>query len=443
MEFGKHVGKGLWAFADKALPALYFIGYVFLVVRTLPEVEFGNFVMIQDLFLIISGFANALALQPVLKYTAEESTDNGAVMTAGLVLNFGFIFICSVLVLILRNPLGQLLNSTHLPSLIPFVPALLIAAFFRNFTLILLQSRFKVKELFFTDMVYFAGTPVIIFVVSLYHRFESAMDLILINLGTLATSSIVGLILSRHLLRLSRCPHLDQIRKLWDYGKYSFGGMVSYMMYSKAESFILAAFTGPVQVAIYNSVKIFIRVFDVAAQVIQMFILPAVSRFSSQGNQKELKAVVEKSITFSTVAMLPIFIIFMFFASTLVSILYRGRYIDAIPLLQIFSVLGLIVPITSVAVNTVMGLGHARKAFFLSLQGLAVTVIVYIIAIPFLGTFGAAVGYVTIGFLLAWLITNQLRKVVPLSLRDTIGHIRDISVFFRVKIKEFSKGIKK
>ena len=39
MEFGKHIGKGVWAFADKALPAIYGIGFIFLVVRELPENE--------------------------------------------------------------------------------------------------------------------------------------------------------------------------------------------------------------------------------------------------------------------------------------------------------------------------------------------------------------------------------------------------------------------
>ena len=39
MEFGKHIGKGLWAFADKALPAVYALGFIFLVVRVLPEKE--------------------------------------------------------------------------------------------------------------------------------------------------------------------------------------------------------------------------------------------------------------------------------------------------------------------------------------------------------------------------------------------------------------------
>ena len=61
MEFGKHIGKGLWGIADKALPVVYGISYIVLVIRVLPEEEFGNFVLIQEVFLIITGFAMAFS----------------------------------------------------------------------------------------------------------------------------------------------------------------------------------------------------------------------------------------------------------------------------------------------------------------------------------------------------------------------------------------------
>ena len=50
MEFGRHIGKGIWAFADKSLPALYGVGFIFLVVRVLPEEEYGAFAIIQSIY---------------------------------------------------------------------------------------------------------------------------------------------------------------------------------------------------------------------------------------------------------------------------------------------------------------------------------------------------------------------------------------------------------
>ena len=86
MQFGKHIGKGIWAFDDKALPAIYALGFIFLVVRTLPEQEYGSFAIIQSIFLIVSSLGYALALQPLTKFAAETD-DNGAYIVASLVVD--------------------------------------------------------------------------------------------------------------------------------------------------------------------------------------------------------------------------------------------------------------------------------------------------------------------------------------------------------------------
>ena len=84
MEFGKHITKSLWGLADKALPVAYGLAYVYLVIRVLPEEEFGNFVLLQEIFLIISGLATALALQPMLKFASEAGSDSSPIVIVGI-----------------------------------------------------------------------------------------------------------------------------------------------------------------------------------------------------------------------------------------------------------------------------------------------------------------------------------------------------------------------
>ena len=72
MEFRKHLRTGIWGLAGKALPVVYGLGFVLLVIRVLPEEEFGNYVLLQEIFLILTGLATAIALQPLLKFASEE-----------------------------------------------------------------------------------------------------------------------------------------------------------------------------------------------------------------------------------------------------------------------------------------------------------------------------------------------------------------------------------
>lgn len=434
MELGKHLGKGVWGLADKALPVVYGVAFVVLVIRVLPEEEFGNFVLIQEIFLIISGFAQGFALQPLLKFAAEENSESHGIVSAGFMLNAAFTLLCALALVTMRQPLGALLNSPMLSPLLLYVPAMLAASLMRNFTMVVLQTKFKIKEIFWTDAAHFLGAPILVYIMSKMHQFDTALDLIMINIISLSVSSVVGALLSWNMLSLRFNVNKGEVRKLWDYGKYSLGGIVSFLVATKSDSFILSAFTGPVQVAIYNSVKVFIRIYDMVTQVVQMFIFPAVSRLSSRGESNSLKVLLEKSILFSTIGMLPVFVLFAAVASPLVDIVYQGRYGEAIPMLQLFALLSFLVPITAVATSTLLGLGHARLGFVLSVQSFVASVALYLVCIPLLGVLGATIGYILSALILAWLATHQMNRFVPLRPRDILGRTNDIKQFLKHRL---------
>ena len=434
MELGKHLGKGIWGLADKGLPVLYGVAFVVLVIRVLPEEEFGNFVLVQEIFLIISGLAQGFALQPLLKFAAEESTDNRGIVNAGFMLNGAFTLLCAVLIVVVRNPLSALLNSSELAPLLLYVPGMLVASVMRNFTLVLLQTRFRIKEIFWIDAVHFLGAPLLVYGLSKLHAFDTALDLIVINIVSLSASSLLGAWLSRSMLTLQLRTNASDVRRLWDYGKYSLGGIVSFLFSTKSDSFILSAFTGPIQVAIYNSVKVFIRAYDMVTQVLQMFVFPAVSRLSSRGEFAPLKVMIEKATLFSTMGMLPVFIMFVGLSSPLVHIVYEGRYVEAIPMLQWFAILSFVVPITAIGTSVLLGLGRAKLAFMISVESFVASVVLYLACIPFLGAFGATLGYILSSLVLAWLTTYQMNKFVPMTSREVFGRTHDIVQFLKSRL---------
>ena len=436
MEFGKHIGKGIWGIADKSLPVIYGLAYVLLVIRVLPEEEFGNFVLVQEVFLIVSALATAFALQPLLKFAAEEGVDLPHATGAAMLLNVGVVVLASVLIVAGREFLAAVLNSPGLGPLLLYVPGLLVASYLRNFTLILLQSRFKVREVFIVDAFHFLAAPLLIWVVSRMHRFSDAAVLLQINLVSLFLSSLVGVALSRGMLRMTLRPKREELERMWHYGRYALGGMASSTLYAKADIFLLSSFGGPVEVALYNSVKVFTRLYEMVTQVIAMFVLPGVSLFSSKGDNRSLIALVEKSIAFLTVAMIPLFILFLLLPAPLIQTVYSGRYLDGIPLMRVFALLAFLVPIGGVATNALMGLGEAKLGFRLSLHLLIASLVAYLALIPLLGPTGAAIAYVLVTLYLAVLSTIYLRPFVPVTLG---GLIRRKSDFWNFVLKQVER----
>jgi len=337
------------------------------------------------------------------------------------------------LTVLFRYSIADLLNSPALSSLLLYMPLLMAASFVRNFVLILLQSKLYMRSLFWTDAVHFLGFPILVWVLSKFGRFDTAEDLVHISLATFTFSSILGWWLSRSLISVTLRPSREEFLKVWDYGKFSLGGIVSYLFYSKADSFILSAFTGPVQVAVYTSVKIFIRIYEMVTQVVQMFVLPITSRLSSRGEFDRLKAVVEKGIAFTTIGLVPVSILFVAFAPILLDVLYQGRYAEAAPMLQVFSLLTLFVPVHAVATNTLMGLGHAKEGFMIGVQVLLASILIYMVLTPLLGAFGTALGYVGTSAILALLTLYHMNKYVPVSAVGIARRVNDIKEFIKSK----------
>jgi lipopolysaccharide exporter len=437
MEFGKHLGKGIWGLADKGLPVVYGLAYVVLVIRVLPAEEFGNFVLIQEIFLVISGLASAFALQPLLKFASEGGDDPKKVVSAALLLNVAFIAIAALLSVAGRDLTGAVLNSPSLAPLMLYLPAMLAASLVRNFTLTLLQARYLFREVFWVDAMHFLGAPLGIWVVSHMHLFNSALALILINVVTLSASSVVGLFLARSLFRVTLRPLREEIRKVWDYGKFSLGGIFSYLVYSRADTFILAMFTGPVPVAAYNSVKVFTRVYEMVSQVVQMFILPATSRLSVLGENRTLKVMVEKAMLFFTVGMIPVFLLFLAAPPLLIGILYEGKYMEAIPTLQVFSLLALIAPLLAIGTNVLMGLGEARVSFVLGAQMLGISLLLYLVLIPWLGGTGAALGYVLSSYITAWLTIVKMNRFIPVTAAEVLRRHTVMVTFLKNRLVRF------
>jgi O-antigen/teichoic acid export membrane protein len=162
-----------------------------------------------------------------------------------------------------------------------------------------------------------------------------------------------------------------------------------------------------------------------------MFILPATSRLSILGERRSLKVMVEKAILFFTVAMLPVFILFLAAPPLLIGVLYQGKYMEAIPMLQVFSLLALVTPLLFIGTNVLMGLGEARVSFVLGAQMLGISLVLYLVLIPWLGGTGAALGYVLSSYITAWLTVMKMNRFVPVTASEVLRRRIDMISFVK------------
>jgi O-antigen/teichoic acid export membrane protein len=325
LEFGKHITKGIWAFADKALPAVYGVAYIFLVIRVLPEKEYGAFVIVQTLFAFISALGFALAFQPFTKFAAETEK-YGPYAVASIILSGGFYLLVSVALLLFQSVLVPIFDPTgtaNISSLLMYVPLLLVASLYRSYAISLLQTTYQVQKIFWIDASYFFDTIVLIVLARQFNNLNTAEELVQMNLLGISLSTLLSVALTFNSLKRNLRFDKEAFWKMVNFGKYSFGGNAVYTVFSQLDVFFVSSSAGVVGVAIYNVAKIFNRLTDMLAQVLQMFLVPFSSKTYAKGELDNLQVTAEKAICFSTLLFLPVFVVLFFFPEWVLQLLYH------------------------------------------------------------------------------------------------------------------------
>lgn len=437
MEFGKHLGKGAWAFADKSLPALYGIGLIFLVYRLLPPIEVAKFGIFQMLFTIGTALMNAIALQSMVKF-ASETDENGHYLFAGLGMSaIGYVLL-SIIVIALRHFIIPIIDSTgeakNLDTLFFYLPGIFVSTWFRNFVIYYLQSRYEIRKIFWIDAVYYFGVLILIMSAKAAHHYSTAEDLIRLSILALSCSSFISLLF----YHFARPPRFDiaqtAFSKLWHFGKFTFLGTTNYLIFSQMDILFVSTFAGILAVATYTAAKIFMKFFDMLNQVLQLFLIPFSSRAHAQNDIPRLTSTAEKAICFSMLVALPVLVVMLIIPGLTLHIIYSGRYDQGASIVRVLALLGLIYPWNAVISSYITGMARLNQILTASVLLIVIAVPCYLLFTPIMGGAGTALGLVA-GFLITtFYIYHDIRKVIPITVKGVVMRVNDVWSFAISKV---------
>jgi O-antigen/teichoic acid export membrane protein len=427
MEFGRHIGKGMWGLAGRALPSVYGIGIIVFVIRTFPPVEFGVYTLLQTIFLLAMAMGQSFALQSLVKFGAETDRISGPVCASAIL--YTLFSIPAALALFASGSfLGVLFNSGTSGDLMYYVSLMLLVSVPRNIASYLLQSKLELKKLFFLDALYSLGSLLLIGSLYAAGLLHSAEGLMRINLLTLALSSVFGtvILLKTYAVRFQFSQ--ADLRNAWSYGKYSLGATISFTLYSQSDNLIISAFLGPVQLAIYNAAKVFTRAYDLMIQLINTLLVPVVSRSHSRNDTGALKILAEKSLLFFTLAALTYAVLLLVLGPALMGAIYGDKYPDSVPILYVLASAGIFIPGIAVGAAFCNGVAKMKPVFYFNLLTAAVGIPLMAYLTSAFGIMGAAATSLTMFGLLCptWIYVLVRHVGVPVSAGSVFGRYTDI-----------------
>jgi len=443
MRLSDHLAKSTWALIDKGLPMLYGLGMIFIVIRVLPKEEYGTFVIVQALFYFVMLIAQHFMTRPLIKVVSADNKNAEwafPLVTANVVIIFS---IGLAIISVLSKYIGILFRVNNFRSFllilwilgIIFIPKTVILSYF--------GGKIQTFKVFLINSGYFLTSLFGLFLLNYKGLLSSAKSVFYVNIVGAGISSIIGILLIRKdLLTFNWKIAWVKMNELAAFGKFTLGYGLFRSIYQQADSYILAAMMGPIEVAIYNAAKTFLRFYNIMAQAIITLVFPVVSKLSGRNRTVEVKQVYEKSICFYSMLLIPINILLIIGAKYLFLFAYGDKYPGTVIVFQILILGTFFHPFASIGSATLLGLNRPDLNFYVKLITSAVNIILNIILIPIFMAKGAATtGSVTLaldGVILFLLI----KRIIHVNIRGIISRTGDAYQFTLRLIRDFNNKIK-
>ena len=210
----------------------------------------------------------------------------------------------------------------------------------------------------------------------------------------------------------SPCFSLTELRRLFNYGKFTLGSGISTALFTRLDVLILSAFQGPAGVAPYGVAKTFIRLFDIYTHTANLVVFPFLSRLWNERRFQDMVRFYRAAMTSSNLIMIPVVVVLIIAAKPVVQFFYQMKYPTAGSLLAVYALVGLSVPWRILNHNAINAAGFPGYVFTWRLIIAALNLILDIVLIWRFGAMGAVVATVVSLSILAVALTIRTRTIL-------------------------------
>jgi len=405
----KTVSGVKWQMVNKIAQKVISVATFAVLARILEPSTFGLFAMA---FILIDGFQvlKSFGLDTALiqrKDNIEEASHTAyfIVQIQGFVL-FGICFLVAPVA-------GYFFHNSDVTSIVRALGIIFIFTSFSKIPMTLLTKAMKFDTLALIELVGAVVNSAVAIVIALFSPTVWAL------VWAYVAKQFVTAVLAR---RLSGYRVKWQFSKkiAWEllhYGKFMVGlGILCYVS-DNMGNIVVGKILGTTMLgyfALAGNIGNFINTHFTF--LFSGVMLPAYA--SLQHDIEEVKRVYLKTTKFVSLISMPFAVGLIFLAKELVLTLYGWKWISIVPLIQLFGVFQLIVPVLACSGALFLGCGHPKYNYYLSLVSLAVKIPALIFLTHQFGLIGAvASGFVTLAIGLP-LNISLVRKIITFRWRE-------------------------
>jgi len=406
-----------WSFLTKGVSFILFFGLNIYLARILGPETFGYwsfFFSVITVFLFLSYFGINASSQ---KYAAQYNKTNElkVVLSSSFRLRMMMSFIFSLLLLLLHQPLANLLGRPDLGYLFLYAAPLVFFAGFVEYLKNVFEGLHRIKYNFFINILEYGLK--LCFVVIFFHF--SVSLILVVNAFALALliSSIVGfyLLYTRFYRNLNRyiqkVDYKDFTVNIFKYSLPLLVLTIGFLITTEIDTIMIGLLSTDIEVGIYSVAKQIIIKIPHISLALAMGTMPIFAKLNDS-NLKELRNLFYKLLKINLYILLPLVLFILVFSKFLINLFYGVEYSAAVLPLQILTIYMLCSSI-SISLNQFLNYrGVATKRAINMAIMIILNIILNLLLIPQYGALGAAIG-TSIAFI-PYLVLNwfEIRKIL-------------------------------
>lgn len=209
---------------------------------------------------------------------------------------------------------------------------------------------------------------------------------------------------------------MNSFRKLFDYGWKIFLSNFLITLFLNIRGLIIGMFYKPAYLAYFERGRQMpALIMDNINSSIQAVLFPVFS--AEQKNLQQIKSMLRRSIRTSSIVLFPLLIGVFAVAKPLVIVLLTGKWLLAVPFIQIFCVAYLMMPLQIASLEALKAIGKSGMFLRLEILKKILEIIILVVSV-YINVYAIAIGVIVYNFICIFINTYTNKKFIDYTLQQ-------------------------
>lgn len=406
--------SGFYSLLNQLTQMVFNLGAFVLLLRILDKETCSVWVIFMTITAFLEIGRTGLLQNGLMTFLNQtDASEHAKINTASFFLSLSLSFIFVVLLLTTNVFVADYFGQQALIKLLTiYAGTTFLSSALYQFNFIQ-QANMDFKGLFWSSCVKNGSLFFYILYLQLTHTTCDLTNLATVQLLATIPAALVAFGFAKKYFKLSHSLDFQWVRKLLDYGKYTFGTNLSTMAYKSVDKMMLGKLLLNTLSTYDLSIKIN-NLAEVPTMTLAAILFPQSAKRANTEGANSAKYLYEKSVGVLLAIILPVVVVILLGADIIVQIIGSEKYASAAPILRLTIFYGVFMAFAMQFGTILDSVGKPKLNFIITTLAAIMNLTFNYFFIKQFGLYGAAYGSLiamTLMFVIMQVILNRLFQV--------------------------------